>query len=160
MTECKRTRSIIHGWRLITLVLLASPTRSAYARRICHTMPADDSVRNVLTAIKSTTSNHVLSKWVLECIGFTMYFYDDNHTTRERGIGLNTRTSEKHKSSVKKQGKDVCACRRPWFLSVDDSTPLPINSDRPIRNKNRETRSSHTHILFSHHTHIHFSLRI
>ena len=103
MTKCKHTRSIIHGWRLITLVSLASPARRAHMQeKICHTMPADDSVRKELTVVlyPYTKCKHV---WKVgsRVQRNVICLYNDNHTTRAQGLALNARTSNSNKKERK-----------------------------------------------------------
>jgi len=109
MTECQRTGSIFHGWRLVTLVLLASPARSAYVGIICHTMPTDDSVRKEWTAILNPyTVYNVFTK--LFTRGLYIFLRGQTHN-REHGIALNARTSEsKKRKSIKKDTKHCLLC--------------------------------------------------
>ena len=153
MTKRKRTESIIHGWRMITLVLLARPIRNScigthlsyYAgwRLVCSVTDGD---------WKSIQKHQYVTKRVPTRKELKMNFYDKNNTERGGRVALQCVQARTSKRSVK-NGCARCVCIEDLcFDGRWQHTPAPMKRSP---NPKKQNTGLHTHISFI--THIYFS---
>src|SRR4051794_18294493 len=98
-----------------------------------------------------------ITKWVPTCNKLNMYSYEDNHTGGEEGFARYAfERDSKSKRSVK-NGCMRCVCMEDLcFDGRWQHTPAPKKrSPNP-----KENTGLHTHISFSHDTHIHLAFSL
>ena len=159
MTKSKRTGSIIHGWRLITLVTSWTYTELMY--------------RNIVVILCRLTTSVLCNWWWLkihtQCTNILQSGFPHAKnskciptriTTQEgrRGCARSMRSSESKSKRSVKNGCMRCVCMEDLcFDGRWQHTPAP---KKRSPNPKKQNTGLHTHISFSHDTHIHFAFSL